>query len=329
MNFTDTDIILFAVGVGLLILLITGYVLLSTLSGPRKKTLHKLDVYKSKFSNTPTVRDKSKSIRVKSEEEGLAALLSSLVPNREVITKRLIKTGKNISLSQYAIAMGVLIVLTFVVLMLIMDINVFLSLAASIIIGAGLPHMIIGNMAKKRMEAFTSQFPEALDLMVRGLKSGLPVNETIVSVGQEVAAPTGDEFRKIADAMRFGATLEDALWETSNRLDTPDFKFFVISLVVQRETGGNLGETLGNLASILRSRQAMKLKIAALSSEAKASAWIVGLLPFIMAGILLMLNYDYAIVLYTEPRAQTAGIIALMWMSLGVFIMSRMIDFEV
>ncbi|GHF11312.1 pilus assembly protein [Kordiimonas sediminis] len=328
MQFSNTDIILLASGLGLLIVLGAVYFLMETLNGTRKQNSRKLEMFKAKFGNMP-MSAKARSIRVKSDEEGLSAMLAKLLPNKDIIEQRLKKTGKDISLPQYALFNAFAAIGAFFVFMVVLQLMPILAIALSIIVGVGLPHMIIGKMVSSRMERFTAQFPEALDLMVRGLKSGLPVNETIISVAEEVEAPTGAEFRKIADAMRFGTPLEQALWEASDRLDTADFKFFVISLVVQRETGGNLGETLGNLSNILRARQAMKLKIAALSSEAKASAWIVGLLPFIMAVVLLMLNYDYAIILYTDPRAQMVGIGALLWMAIGVFIMARMIDFDV
>ena len=123
--------------------------------------------------------------------------------------------------------------------------------------------------------------------------------------------------------------MEETLWDTANRLDTPEFKFFVISLSVQRETGGNLGETLSNLSHILRQRQQMKLKVRALSSEAKASAWIVGLLPFIMYGLILLLNPDYGMVLIEHPKGNMAAMIGLVWMVLGIGVMGKMTNLEV
>ena len=137
---------------------------------------------------------------------------------------------------------------------------------------------------------------------MRGLKSGLPVSESIRIVGQEISDPVGVEFREISDQIKFGKTLTDALWSVAPRIDTPEFQFFVISSVDpagdRRQSRRDAGEPLRRAAQA----QQMKLKIKALSSEAKASAYIIGSLPFIMFGILLMMNYGYASTLYTDPR---------------------------
>ncbi|WP_262691852.1 type II secretion system F family protein [Kordiimonas aestuarii] len=325
----NLDVILLAGGFGLFLVLLALIVLSSALSKGRKETRQKLDRFKARFDRKTALKGEgARSIRVNQQQSGLAASLSELLPRRDQVKKRLSQAGFEVDLSRYTtIALG--IALFTAVTMFLLGASFVMALALGVIVGIGLPHMWVSNRITARKNKFTKQFPEAMDLMVRGLKSGLPVNECIANVGKELPAPTGLEFRKITDAMRLGKQLEEALWETADRLDTPDFKFFVISLVVQRETGGNLGETLGNLANILRQRQAMKLKIKAMSSEAKASAWIVGSLPFIMLGVIMIMNYDYGIILFTEPKAMMAGTVALVWMMLGVFIMSRMIKFEV
>ena len=329
MEGANLNIILLGLGLGSIILVIAVMILFKALSKGKKETRSKLDRYKERFSERTQLKgEQARAVRMMQHQTGLAATITGLLPRKDLIQKRLAKAGIKIDLSRYAIfsaALG----LTGVVGILATGGSPILGLFVGIIMGVGLPHMIVGNRMKKRMATFTKQFPEAMELIVRGLKSGLPVNECIANVAQELPAPTGTEFQNITDSMRIGKQLEEALWETADRLDTPDFKFFVISLVVQRETGGNLGETLGNLATILRQRQAMKLKIKALSSEAKASAWIMGLLPFIMLGLIMTMNYDYGIVLFTHPTAILAGIGALIWMGIGILIMSKMISFEV
>jgi tight adherence protein B len=184
-------------------------------------------------------------------------------------------------------------------------------------------------MAAKRLKLFTSQFPDAIDLIVRGLKSGLPVTESISAVGHEMQDPVGFEFRHIFDCVKFGQPIEEALWDTARRLDTPEFKFFVISISVQRETGGNLSEALGNLSNILRRRRQMGLKIKAMSSEAKASAIILGSLPFIMFGIIFAMNPDYEMVLFNDPRGQMMLGVGLGVMSTGILVMNKMVRFEI
>jgi tight adherence protein B len=326
---TNLDVILAAGGFGLFLVLVVTIILSNALSKGRKETRQKLDRFKARFEAKATLKGEgARSIRLNQQQSGLAASLSELLPRRDQVKKRLAQAGLDVDLSRYTtIALGLAVFS--VAGILVMGASPLLAIASGVIAGIGLPHMWVSNRIASRKDKFTKQFPEAMDLMVRGLKSGLPVNECIANVAKELPAPTGIEFQRITDAMRLGKQLEEALWETADRLDTPDFKFFVISLVVQRETGGNLGETLGNLANILRQRQAMKLKVKALSSEAKASAWIVGLLPFIMLGVIMLMNYDYGIILFTEPKAIMAGLGALFWMAIGVFIMSRMIKFEV
>lgn len=329
MGNSNLDILFIAGGLVAIILAITLMFLLRAIGSSRKQTQTRLEKFRNRFGERKRLKGEHvRSIRLNQQQTGLAAQLSGLLPRRGELQKRLEKAGTDIALSRYTTFSAILALLTLIGLS-VSGLPFVLSLASAIIIGAGIPHMVIGSMIKRRMARFTKQFPEAMDLMVRGLKSGLPVNECIANVAHELPAPTGIEFRKITDSMRLGKQLEEALWETADRLDTPDFKFFVISLVVQKETGGNLGETLGNLSMILRQRQAMKLKVKALSSEAKASAWIVGVLPFVMLGMIMMMNYEYGIVLFTNPKAIFAGSVALVWMTIGIFVMSRMIKFEV
>ena len=129
--------------------------------------------------------------------------------------------------------------------------------------------------------------------------------------------------------MKIGRTMEAALQDTADRLGTPEIQFFVITLAIQRETGGNLAETLNNLSEVLRKRSQMKLKIRAMSSESKASAWIVGALPFIVFGLIWVINNEYMAKFFADERLMIAGGGGLIWMGIGVFIMSKMIDFEI
>jgi tight adherence protein B len=165
--------------------------------------------------------------------------------------------------------------------------------------------------------------------MVRGLRSGLPITETLGIVATEIGGPVGLEFRAVSDKMKIGRTMEVALQETSDRLGTAEFQFFVITLAIQRETGGNLAETLSNLADVLRKRAQMKLKIRAMSSESKASAYIVGSLPFIVFTLVYMINPHYMGGFFTDQRLIVAGLGGLCWMSIGAFIMAKMVNFEI
>jgi tight adherence protein B len=198
-----------------------------------------------------------------------------------------------------------------------------------LVAGIGLPHLIVGKLIQRRLKLFLNKFPDAIELLVRGLRSGLPISETMGVVGMEVPDPVGAEFRGVADRMRIGRTMEQALQETADRLSTPEFQFFVITLAIQRETGGNLAETLGNLADVLRKRMQMKLKINAMSSESKASAYIIGALPFLVFGIIYFMNPGYMGGFFSDHRLIIAALGAGVWMSIGVFIMAKMINFEI
>jgi len=257
--------------------------------------------------------------------EGFA---SSLIPKPALLRKRLEMTGRDFSLGKYALVCAG--ICTFVILALSMRGAPFLlALFAGVFAGAGIPHFVVGKMIKRRVAKFTANFPDAIELMVRGLRSGLPITETLGIVATELPGPVGVEFRAVGDKMKIGRTMESALQDTADRLGTAEFQFFVITLAIQRETGGNLAETLSNLADVLRKRSQMKLKIRAMSSESKASAIIVGALPFIVFTLVFMINPEYMDDFFIDQRLIVAGLGGLTWMSIGAFIMAKMVNFEI
>ena len=257
--------------------------------------------------------------------EGFA---STIIPKPALLRKRLEMTGKEITLARYATISGG-IVLTVMAAMMFRGAPFLLAMFAGLFFGVGGPHFFIGKMIKRRINKFNSNFPDAIELMVRGLRSGLPISETVSVVASEIPGPVGVEFRAVGDKMKIGRTMEAALQETADRLGTAEFQFFVITLAIQRETGGNLAETLSNLADVLRKRAQMKLKIRAMSSESKASAYIVGALPFIVFALVWMINPGYMSGFFTDQRLMVAGLGGLIWMSIGGFIMAKMVNFEI
>src|SRR3569623_3615509 len=249
--------------------------------------------------------------------EGFA---STLIPKPALLRKRLEMTGKTISLGKYAmICLGTTIVLA--LLLLVKGAPFILSVLFGLFVGLGVPHYVIGKLIKRRVNKFTTNFPDAIELMVRGLRSGLPITETLGIVASEIPGPVGLEFRLVADKMKIGRTMEAALQDTADRLGTPEFQFFVITLAIQRETGGNLAETLSNLADVLRKRAQMTLKIRAMSSESKAPAYIVGSLPFIVFGLIYMMNPKYMGGFFPDQRLMVAGIGGKIRMGLGAGLM--------
>ncbi len=260
-----------------------------------------------------------------SKLEGFA---SRVLPKPALLRKRLEMTGRNITLGKYALfCLGIIVAV--MALLLMRGAPVSLALFFGLFVGIGVPYFVIGRMIKRRIAKFNSNFPDAIDLMVRGLRSGLPITETLGIVSGEIAGPVGIEFRAVADRMKIGRTMETALQETADRLGTAEFQFFVITLAIQRETGGNLAETLSNLSDVLRKRAQMKLKIRAMSSESKASAYIVGSLPFIVFTLVYLMNPTYMAGFFVDPRLIVAGIGGMVWMSIGALIMAKMVNFEI
>lgn len=251
-----------------------------------------------------------------------------LIPSPAELQKRIAMTGKDWKVKNYFIACAVIFVVV-ASLLLLKGAPLGLALILPLLLALGLPHMFIGYMIKRRVQDFNTRFPDAIELMVRGLRSGLPISETLSVVASELPGSIGAEFKAIIDRIRIGRTMDEALQEASDRLGTAEFQFFCITLAIQRETGGNLAETLANLAEVLRKRAQMKLKIKAMSSEAKASAWIVGVLPFIVFAMMYVINPPYLAGFFVDPRLIAVGLGGMGWMGLGVFWMSRMINFEI
>jgi tight adherence protein B len=313
--------------VGLMTMLVLGYLALAG-SSPAKEGHRRLQAVR--FRHSDSTNDKveaqyRKAIAARKPKVHQIAGSSSRV---EALALRLHRSGKGWTLQQYLYAtLGLTLAVT--VIMYLKSGALLLSLGLGIFVGAGLPHKVVGFHIKKRNTNFTSKFADAIDLLVRGLRSGLPVTETLGVVATEVPGPVGEEFKLVTERIRIGRTMEDALQETADRLNMPEFSFFVITLAIQRETGGNLAETLSNLADVLRKRAQMKLKIRAMSSESKASAYIVGALPFIVFGMIWWINPSYIGKFFLDERLIVIGLGGLVWMSIGAFIMAKMVSFEI
>ncbi len=313
-----------------------GLALRGSVLGPRRHIRRRLDTVSRRFSGEAAGGNRGAGAvnSVRREEQAsrmpvLDRIAKRFLPRQSVLRARLARTGRNIPIGSYVFINVVVTLAIGLVAFVVIGLPPFLAAVIAITLGIGVPHFVIGRLAGNRMKRFTAIFPDAIDLIVRGLKSGLPVAESITNVGAEMADPVGHEFRLVSDNIKFGMPLEEALWEVSARLDTQEFKFFIISLSVQRETGGNLGETLANLSEILRRRRQMSLKVKAMSSEARASAYILGSLPFIMFGIIFMLNPGYEMDLFTDPRGRMMLGAGLITMLMGIAVMTKMVKFEI
>ena len=260
---------------------------------------------------------------------GLERWARRIVPRPDALAMKLERTGYAIPLWAYATLCLLIAAAATLAARQVLGLPLFFSLVGGAVLGLGLPHFAVGWLSRRRTAKFLALLPEAVDLMVRTVKSGLPVAEAISLAGRDMAQPGGVEFRRVADNMRMGRSLEEALGESARRLNIPEFDFLVISLSLQRETGGNIAETLSNLSTMLRRRQSMKLKVRALSSEARASAWIVGLLPFVMFAVLLVVNRPYILPLFDDSRGLVLIAGGLISQAAGVLAMRTMSRFEI
>ncbi|BDI60420.1 type II secretion system F family protein [Qipengyuania nanhaisediminis] len=307
--------------------MVAGY-LLVTGSGAGKAQKRRLDALRYRHSENTTTKVESQLKKAIAARKPKAHNVKGAGSRTEALAMRLDRTGKGWTLSQYVYASLGLWMAVAVILFLQTG-AALLALGVGLVAGLGIPHMLVGFFINKRTNQFTAKFPDAIELLVRGLRSGLPVTETLAVVAQEVPGPVGIEFKGVVERIKIGKTMEDSLQETADRLGISEFNFFCITLAIQRETGGNLAETLSNLADVLRKRSQMKLKIKAMSSESKASAIIVGSLPFIVFGLIYWINPDYIGGFFYEDRLIVAGLGGLVWMSIGVFIMAKMVNFEI
>jgi tight adherence protein B len=201
--------------------------------------------------------------------------------------------------------------------------------AAMIVFGVWLPRKYLKSKAAKRQKNFTKHFADALDVIVRGIRSGLPVGECLNIIAREAPEPVCTEFRLLIEGQKLGMTLKQALERSCRRMPTADMKFFSIVLNLQQQTGGNLAETLAGLSDVLRSRKKMADKVKAMSSEARMTATIIGSMPFLISGMIYLINPDYISLLWTDHTGKKIFYGGLTWMTMGVLIMRQMISFEI
>ena len=319
--FDDPTIIL-GVCVGVLLLCL----FFAFADGKGTEQAKRVDKLKTRGQLTPT--EQLQLRRQGNEKSTLDLLVQRFMPRPEMLRERLHRTGRSIGLGTYGI-ICVIVGGLVCSLVLMTGYSLLVGIPVGMLGGVWLPHLAVGSMANRRANTFGKHFPDAIGLMVRGLKSGLPVTETFQIVGNEVMDPVGSEFRQISDQIRLGNAPETALWDAAKRIGTPELKFLVVTLSIQRETGGNLAETLENLDNILRRRRQMKTKVKAMSSEARASALIIGALPFVVMAILYVVAPDYISTLFTTTGGHHVLAYAAAMMGIGFGIIYKLIRFEI
>ena len=200
--------------------------------------------------------------------------------------------------------------------------------AAALVGGFGLPSWFLGFKKKRRLLKFANEFPNAVDVVIRGVKAGLPLGDCLRIIATESPEPLRSEFRRIVEAQTMGLGIGEAVERMAVRVPITEANFFSIVISIQAKAGGNLTEALGNLSRVIRERKKMKAKVKAISSEAKASAGIIGSLPFIVGTLVWLTSPEYISLLWTTSTGRMMMAAGAFWMSIGVFIMKKMINFD-
>jgi tight adherence protein B len=234
-------------------------------------------------------------------------------------------TGDRVTAFHLVIAGCVGAILVELLAAVLLDLHGLLALPLTLAAAIALPYAVVRFMQSKFQAGFLQSFPDALDLIVRAVRAGLPVADAIENVGNEIGGPVGKEFRQVHQGMTIGIELEQELLRTAERVRLIEFRFFIVALALQKRTGGNLAETLENLSLTIRRRREMWLKARAMMSESRASAWLIGILPFLAGTAIYFLSPFYIQILFVDRRGRVLLGVAVMLLAGGVFIMRTMI----
>jgi tight adherence protein B len=246
---------------------------------------------------------------------------------RLTLANKLKQAGINATVMQFWMAsagFGVVVML----LMFLMRANPFVALGLGGAAGFGLPQWVLGFLGKRRTAKFTSAFSDAMDIIVRGIKSGLPVHDCLKIIARETPQPLAGEFNRLVENIGMGMNLDQALEKLYEHMPTAEVRFFSIVMNIQQKTGGNLAEALSNLSTVLRARKLMREKVKALSSEATSSAFIIGCLPPAVILLIMVWTPSYMSPMFTDHRGWLMLGGSAIWMGIGIFVMVRMINFK-
>jgi tight adherence protein B len=271
----------------------------------------------------------SKDSRRKQIQESLKQLEEAQKKRRRKLNLRtlLMQSGLDLSVRKFWVVSIVFGIVLGLAIMLV-GAPWYVALAAGIVGLLGLPRWFLGYLRKRRQEVFLREFADAIDIMVRGLKAGLPVSDAMKVIAAETPAPVGPEFLEVVEGQRVGIAIDQGIERMFDRMPLAEVNFLGIVMAIQSKTGGNLAEALNNLSKVLRDRKKMKQKIAAVSQEAKASAMIIGSLPFVITGAMSILNPEYLNPLWETELGNLMVAGSLIWMGTGVLIMRKMINFD-
>jgi tight adherence protein B len=297
------------------------------LSGEKKAEQRRATIAKSEPVAARNA-DKNQRSRREQVEGTLRDLEARRLKEKKIpLSVRLTQAGLNWSTQKFMVISAVLGALFFAAAMLVGG-GIFGAIGLAFAAGFGLPRWGLSFLKKRREAAFLKALPDAVDVIVRGIKAGLPLFESIKVVAADAPEPLRSEFLAIIETQAIGLPLGDACARLYERMPVPEANFFGIVVAIQQKSGGNLSEALGNLSKVLRDRKKMAEKIQAMSMEAKASAGIIGALPPIVMILVYLTTPDYISLLWTHPTGQLMLVGCLIWMSIGIFVMKRMINFD-
>lgn len=248
-------------------------------------------------------------------------------PKKMGIKEQMRQAGINTSMKQFVI-ISIISGLVICALSFIFSGNLIVTAAGLFLGSLGLPRWVVGYKKKKRMNAFLEEFPNAVDVITRGIKAGLPLNDCLGIISREAKEPVRTEFKKILETQQLGVPMTEAILKLYKNVPLTEANFFGIVISIQQSAGGNLSEALVNLSAVLRDRKKMKAKIQAMSSEAKASAGIIGSLPFAVSILLSVVSPDYIAILFTDQTGNVILLVSGFWMLMGIMVMKKMINFD-
>ena len=269
-----------------------------------------------------SVQDSLKELEKKQQQD------KTKKANAASLKAKLVQSGLAISLSQFYMV-SVLIGLVVLAVTFLAGMGPLVIAGATFVAAFGLPRWFVGFLVGRRQKKFLEEFPNSLDVMTRSIRSGLPLNDAIRMIASDGQEPVKTEFRRIVESQQLGLSVPDSVARMHQTMPLNEVSFFAIVIAIQGQAGGNLSEALSNLSRVLRDRKKMKAKVNALSMEAKASAAIIGALPFIVALLVYLTSPGYIMILFTDSRGHLILGVSAVWMSIGLLVMRNMINFEI
>ncbi len=318
------EIFLFAIGVG--ILCYVGFIFLFPKAVPDDPNSHTQKSLDKLYQDTQQQASKSNdSLLARNDESGLTASFYKL-PFMEGLYRAICEAGYQAQAGNIVFVFIGLLVVLFSILTQMFGL---LGLVLSPVLAYYLPYKFFRGKVKKRNQQFLNLFPDVLDMIVRSVRSGFPLSTALKMVADNMDPPVSTEFKRVAEEISLGRSMTEALTRMGDRINEPDIHFFIVVLSVQQETGGNLAEVMENLSGVIRKRKQLRLKIKAMTSEGRATAWVLGALPVFVFLVLLLIQPDYVEVLWSTSGGQIIAAAAMGLIGLTFFIVRQMVDIEI